>query len=100
MSGRDRSSCSVTAPPPPLPSVRLELSRDLLHPAPALFVVQGQHLREGPMCVPSEKGCLLADPVQGVADYPPSSGTSTSCSSLQCGQVTVSTRGLSPLIRL
>lgn len=81
-------------------SVRLELRRDLPHPPHALGVVEGEHLGEGPVRVPAEEGCLPVNPVQGVAGYPPSRGTSTSCGSWQCGHTTASTCGVSPLIRL
>ena len=73
----DASSCHARSRSPR--SGPVQLVRDLQYPAPALGVVQAQHLGEGPVHVSSEKGCLLVDPVQGVARYPPSSGTSTSC---------------------
>lgn len=78
----------------------VKLVCDLLHPASALRVVQAQYLGESPVHMASEEGCLLVDSVQGVACYPPSSGTSTSWLRPQCGHPTVMARGVSPLTRL
>ena len=81
-------------------SLALQLAGDFLHPALPLGVVKAQHFSQGPVHVSSEEGCLLVDPVQGVADYPPSSGTSISLACPQCGQASVAVRGPSPLRRL
>jgi len=81
-------------------SLALQLAGDLLHPALPLGVVEAQHLGQGPVRMSAEEGCLLVDPVQGVAGYPPSSGTSISLARPQCGHSSVAVRGPSPLRRL
>lgn len=63
-------------------------------------MVEGEHLVQGPMNVPTEKGHLVLDQVHGVAGYPPSSGTSTSVVPPQCPHRAATTRGDNPLIRL
>jgi hypothetical protein len=70
------------------------------HPALPLRVVEVEHLGQGPVDVSSEKGRLLMNPIQGVANYSPNKVTSTSLCCPQCGQVKGTVRELRPLIRL
>ena len=77
-----------------------ELRGHLIHPAPALGMVETHHLVEGPVDMASQVGHLVVNPFHGVAGYPPSGGTSTVCSAPHCGQVTASSDGARPLIRL
>ena len=63
-------------------------------------VIEVEDLGESPVRMTPEEGCLLADPVQGVAGYPPSSATSASCSCPQFGQLTVTVRAVRPFTRL
>ena len=77
-----------------------QLRGDLGDPALPLRVVKPQQLFEGPVDVPTKEGHLVVNPIHGVARYPPSGGTSTVCSAPHCGQVTASSDGARPLIRL
>lgn len=92
--------------PPSVPSWVLrrlavaELRGHLIHPAPALGMVEAHYLVEGPVDMASQVGHLVVNPFHGVAGYPPSGGTSTVCSPPHCGQVTASSDGARPLIRL
>ena len=89
-----------SAPAPVCAFFLLKLVGYLVHPAHPLGMIEAQHLRQGPVHVSSQKGCLLVNPVQGVARYPPSSGTSASWLRPQCGHSTVIVRGVSPFTRL